>query len=132
MRVRVLNVTDDPRAKVANPGLTGRLETAVAPCGATERRFADGSKTIAEVRRHLVETYATPESSAFGVIDCATWRKCRARTFSAGHACASRMWVRWRCRWILERAPLAVGLSYGKASAGYGRGRVRVPNLSRL
>jgi hypothetical protein len=58
---RVLNVTDDARAIVKDPGLPGDLRSVIPPVwNPIAHRFADGSSTIDEVRTKLVETYGTP------------------------------------------------------------------------
>jgi len=65
---RALNVTDDPQAIVADPGLPAKLDDVVPPVWQPEQgRFADGSQSIEQCRRRLVERYGTPQSQA--VID---------------------------------------------------------------
>ncbi len=68
---RVLNVTDDPQAIVKDPGLPASLEGVVAPTwNPATHQFADGSSTIDEVRKKLVETFGTPSESS-PVVDAA-------------------------------------------------------------
>jgi len=58
---RVLNVTDDPRAILKDPGLPTDLRSVIPPTwNPATNRFADGSSSIDEVRTKLVETYGTP------------------------------------------------------------------------
>jgi hypothetical protein len=58
---RVLNVGDDARAIVEDPGLPADLRPVIRPVwDPAARRFADGSTTISEVRSKLVETFGTP------------------------------------------------------------------------
>jgi hypothetical protein len=62
-RDRVLNVTDDREAIIADPGLPSDLTPIVPPVwNATTRRFADGSSTINEVRWKIIENFGTPPS----------------------------------------------------------------------
>ena len=68
---RVLNVTDDPQAIVKDPGLPTSLEGVVPPTwNPATHRFADGSSTIEEVRKKLVETFGTPPENS-PVVDAA-------------------------------------------------------------
>ncbi|MGO9599227.1 MAG: choice-of-anchor Q domain-containing protein [Isosphaeraceae bacterium] len=70
-RGRVLNVTDDPRAIVKDPGLPASLRAVVPPSwNPTAHRFADGSTTIEEVHKSLVVSFGTP-SEGSPVIDAA-------------------------------------------------------------
>ena len=70
-RDRVLNVTDDPQAVAKDPGLPASLRAVVPPSwDPAARRFADGSATIDEVRKRLVESFGTP-SEGSPVIDAA-------------------------------------------------------------
>jgi Right handed beta helix region len=64
-RGRVLNTTDDPRAVVADPGLPADLASIVPPTWRPSAgRFADGSRTIEEARRRLVQRYGTPKAGS--------------------------------------------------------------------
>jgi len=68
---RVLNVTDDPQAIVKDPGLPSSLERVVTPTWKrATHQFADGSSTIDEVRKKLVDTFGTPSESS-PVVDAA-------------------------------------------------------------
>jgi len=70
-RNRVLNVTDDPQAIVKDPGLPASLRAVVQPSwDPAAHRFADGSATIDEVRKRLVESFGTPPESS-PVVDAA-------------------------------------------------------------
>ena len=72
---RVLNRTDDPRAIVADPGLPPDLSSIVPPTWRADAgHFADGSRTIEEARRRLVERYGTPRADS-PVVDAADPRQ---------------------------------------------------------
>jgi hypothetical protein len=60
-RDRVLNMSDDPQPIAKDPQLPVDLSAVIPPVwNPTTHRFADGSTSIDEVRRNLVESYGTP------------------------------------------------------------------------
>jgi hypothetical protein len=68
---RVLNVTDDAEAVVADPRLPADLSAVVPPVWrGPSAGFAEGSRTIEEVRRRLVHNFGTPGSDS-PVVDAA-------------------------------------------------------------
>lgn len=71
---RALNISDDPQAILADPGLPAKLDDVIPPVWQPQRgQFADGSQSIAEARQRLIERYGTPRLPA--VIDRADPRQ---------------------------------------------------------
>jgi len=69
---RVLNASDDPAAVFGTPGLPADLSAAVPPVwNASSGLFADGSTTIEQARRRLVQQYGTPALAGSSVVDAA-------------------------------------------------------------
>ena len=70
-RDRVLNPSDDPQALIQDPRLPRDLSGIIPPVWRrSQDRFADGSHTIEEARRRLVEQYGTPRAGS-PVVDAA-------------------------------------------------------------